>query len=324
MIDPAAYKRSLQQDLQTQGKTRKNPTAIDTVDHSDEIPDGNFVFLLPSAAPGFDLRSNKWHKLSLSHLTPVEWNKSAFSSLALEHNTKEMIQALLVYGTRRSQKDKNSELDVLHNDAHNLVMLFHGSPGTGKTFAAESVAELAEKPIQTINIANMGTNVAEMDRMVRQTLSMAAVWDIVILFDDADVLLEERSTSDLSRNAMVAAFLRILDDLKGIVILTTNRVQTLDPAFKSRIHLTTNFQDPDVEQRHIIWCNLIGLAESQGTVIDVEGLEGRLDKLARVKMNGRQIRNVLSAAQRLAAYRGAKMGYAEVASSIQSQTYSTS
>lgn len=45
----------------------------------------------------------------------------------------------------------------------------------------------------------------------------------VVLFDESDVFLEERTQADLQRNALVSAFLRVLEYYDGILILTTNR-----------------------------------------------------------------------------------------------------
>ena len=37
--------------------------------------------------------------------------------------------------------------DIIEGKGNGLIILLHGGPGTGKTLTAESVAELAEKPL---------------------------------------------------------------------------------------------------------------------------------------------------------------------------------
>ena len=60
----------------------------------------------------------------------------------------------------------------------------------------------------------------------------------VALLDEGDVFLEQRTLTDLDRNALASVFLRVLEYYEGILILTSNRVGTFDEAFKSRIQLS--------------------------------------------------------------------------------------
>jgi len=57
----------------------------------------------------------------------------------------------------------------------------------------------------------------------------------VLLLDEADIFMEQRSESDIKRNAMVGIFIRLLEYYQGILFLTTNRSGGLDQAFASRI-----------------------------------------------------------------------------------------
>ncbi|KAH8793755.1 hypothetical protein F5882DRAFT_516145 [Hyaloscypha sp. PMI_1271] len=60
----------------------------------------------------------------------------------------------------------------------------------------------------------------------------------------ADVLLEQRSSQDIHRNALVCVFLRTLEYYQGIMFLTTNRVGQIDDAIASRIHFKLNQRTP--------------------------------------------------------------------------------
>ena len=66
-------------------------------------------------------------------------------------------------------------------------------------------------------------------------LDIGTIWGCVVLLDEADVFLEERTQTDLQRNALVSVFLRVLEYYEGILILTSNRVGIFDEAFMSRV-----------------------------------------------------------------------------------------
>ena len=59
--------------------------------------------------------------------------------------------------------------------------------------------------------SDLGESAFELDRALRRAFDLAATWRAVLLIDEADVFLEERSLHDLQRNAMVAVFLRQLE-----------------------------------------------------------------------------------------------------------------
>lgn len=111
--------------------------------------------------------------------------------------------------------------------------------------------------------------------------------------DEADVFLERRSVHDLQRNALVSVFLRLLEYFQGILFLTTNRVETFDEAFQSRIHIALRYNDLDVKAKKIIWNTFLGMVakeecipgEAQRQIVSRQELE----VLARKQLNGRQV-----------------------------------
>ena len=87
-----------------------------------------------------------------------------------------------------------------------------------------------------------------------------------------------------------SVFLRTLEYYEGILFLTTNRVQNMDAAFQSRIHVSLAYPDLDTVSRRQIWSNFLSLKENS------EISDRDLDILAEVKLNGRQIKNVIKTA----------------------------
>ncbi|KAK8007838.1 hypothetical protein PG989_001828 [Apiospora arundinis] len=275
------------------------------IDAMDEIPQ-DCELLLPNAIQGFHLETKKWVVLYIDgFLTRVDWNKDAFKHLVLEERTKEMIRALVhVHRSRNKAMD-----DIIKGKGNGLILLLHGSPGTGKTLTAESVAEIAEKPLYRVTCGDIGTAADDVEKYLQTVMYLGKIWDCVLLLDEADVFLEERTMADLARNSLVSVFLRILEYHDGILILTSNRVGTFDEAFKSRIQVAIHYDNLTKNSRKAIWGNFFDMIEKSGEDANMSELEGRLEELAGEEMNGRQIRNALLTARQLAQYRKERLGW---------------
>ena len=116
-----------------------------------------------------------------------------------------------------------------------LVGLLHGRPGLGKTLTAEAIAEVAELPLYQLSSGTLDHLAHEINKSLTRFLELSNHWRAVLVIDEADVLLAKRERNDLERNAVVSTFLRELEYHLGIIILTTNQPETIDPAFQSEI-----------------------------------------------------------------------------------------
>jgi SpoVK/Ycf46/Vps4 family AAA+-type ATPase len=192
---------------------------------------------------------------------------------------------------------------------------------------AESVAEIAEKPLYRVTCGDIGTEPREVEKYLQQVFHLGKIWDCVVLLDEADVFLEQRSLADLSRNALVSVFLRTLEYYDGILILTSNRVGTFDEAFKSRIQLALHYENLGLTQRRQIWENFAMRLEALQHEEGKDGGEGkeRIDSrailegvgdLAKHEMNGRQIRNAITTARQLALFKKERLGVKHLEHSI--------
>ena len=118
-----------------------------------------------------------------------------------------------------------------------MILLLCGPPGVGKTLTAESVAEEMKVPLYSMAAGDLGLDPRTVESSLRDILEMCTKWNAILLLDEADVFLEQRSLHELERNKLVSIFLRVLEYSECILFLTTNRVQTFDAAFQSRIHI---------------------------------------------------------------------------------------
>ncbi|KXH56318.1 hypothetical protein CNYM01_00198 [Colletotrichum nymphaeae SA-01] len=271
------------------------------------------IYLFPNLVPGFDLRRKKWVDVEVDQIRDVAWNDHAFNSLVADEDMKMLILALVT-----NQIDAKRGTDVIDNKGNGLIMLLHGSPGTGKTFTAESVAEIAKKPLYSVTCGDIGTNPAEVEKYLESVFHLGKIWDCVVLLDEAEVFLEQRTLQDLQRNALVSVFLRALEYYDGILILTTNRVGTFDEAFKSRIQLALRYQRLEAYQRKQIWKNFFERLKSIGEEdsIDFDDISLHIDELTKHPMNGRQIRNTITTARQLAKFMGKKMVFSHLQRTI--------
>ena len=260
------------------------------------------LMLLPPNIHGFDFQEKQWVSLSIDLIEDVIWNKNAFDRLVLPSSTKELIQALVTARISGMQ-------DIVANKGNGLVILLHGGPGTGKTLTAETVAETSEKPLYRVTCGDIGTTAARVEKYLTSIFYLGKIWGCVVLLDEADIFLEERSFADLERNSFVSVFLRSLEYYDGILILTSNRVGTFDAAFKSRIQLSLHYSNLSRSSRKKIWQNFIDILEGLDVDVDIAELERHLDHLAEDEMNGRQIRNCVTIARGLATFRREKLGW---------------
>ncbi|RGP77597.1 aaa family atpase [Fusarium longipes] len=286
-------------------------------------PEGPELFIFPSSVVGYNLRQKKWQDLQVDLIQKVQWNKQAFKHLVIDDEIKDIIQALV---TRKLETDQTT--DFIQGKGNGLIILLHGGPGTGKTFTAESVAELAEKPLFRVTCGDIGTKPEEVEKYLESVLHLGKIWGCVVLLDEADVFLEQRTLTDLERNALVSVFLRVLEYYEGILILTSNRVGTFDEAFKSRIQLSLHYENLTKSQRRTIWSNFLerlNKLEKESSVlepiterkrkqeedrgINFDDLERHLTDLAEEQMNGRQIRNAITTARQLANFKDESMTY---------------
>ena len=84
------------------------------------------------------------------------------------------------------------------------MFVLHGCPGVGKTFTAESVADHIERPLYILNSGELGIEPQEVEENLNKALMLAVAWNAILLIDEADVFLEQRSVQDLQRNCLVS------------------------------------------------------------------------------------------------------------------------
>ena len=157
------------------------------------------------------------------------------------------------------------------------------------------MADKTRRPLYYLQAEDLGTNAAYLGPKIKKVFEMATEWNAVILLDEADVFMAERSPADIARNELVSIFLRELEYFRGIIFLTTNLYSTIDTAFRSRVNIHLLFEPLPPASRLVLWRKFLDrLPMERGKVSPLEGLErGDLEELAKWELNGREIKNAI-------------------------------
>lgn len=205
-------------------------------------------------------------------------------------------------------------------------------------------------PLYMLSAGDLGLEPRSVDVKLQGILDLCTRWNAILLIDEADIFLEERSLHELERNKLVSIFLRVLEYYEGIMFLTTNRVRTFDAAFQSRIHISLEYPELDAKSRKKVWRNFLeqhdlaqaasrenppkasvsAVKHSDATTNPTDDKKEKakdehvkrtqphamtardIDKLGGLTMNGRQIKNILKIAQISAWEKLEPLGYAHV------------
>jgi uncharacterized protein DUF7025/ATPase family protein associated with various cellular activities (AAA) len=234
---------------------------------------------------GFSFTEKSWFEFAVSGVSDIVWNENAFETLVLPKDHKELVKAQV-----KSHKFHAAETidDVIQGKGKGLVFVLHGPPGVGKTLTAEGIAEFLKCPLYAVSAGDLGTDARTLEHELNKIMDIAHSWGAVLLLDEADVFLEKRQHQDVHRNALVSIFLRLLEYFQGILFLTTNRVETFDEAFQSRIHIALKYSELGVRAKKDIWKSFISMVRQGGGAAD-QLTNGDYDELARHNLNGRQV-----------------------------------
>ncbi|KAI3324697.1 hypothetical protein HD806DRAFT_493377 [Xylariaceae sp. AK1471] len=278
------------------------------------------LLLLSGGIFAFVFRTRKWACLQLEkgpdggemlrerQPRPEPWNH-----LELPDGHKNLVQSLI-----ESHIDGNTSsklhFDLVRAKGKGVIILLHGVPGVGKTSTAECAAEANNRPLLAITCGDLGTSPREVEIKLQETFQLAQLWNCVLLLDEADVFLAQRSEDDIQRNALVSVFLRVLEYYEGILFLTSNRVGVFDEAFKSRLHMALYYPPLEWKYTKRIWETHLEKLKNSGLIeLDYKDIldyaetffadQKDPDSTIGPVWNGRQIRNAFQSAVALAGYK---------------------
>ncbi|GHV29122.1 ATPase AAA [Clostridia bacterium] len=139
-----------------------------------------------------------------------------------------------------------------------LSMVFYGPPGTGKTMGAQVVANELDLQLYKVDVSQiMNKYVGETEKNLKDIFAEAKTSNSILLFDEADSLFGKRtdvkSSNDKFSNNEISFLLQQMEEYNGVSILTTNKFNHFDDAFRRRIKFVVNFPAPSIEMRKLLW-----------------------------------------------------------------------
>ena len=143
-----------------------------------------------------------------------------------------------------------------------LSMLFSGPPGTGKTMAAQVIANQLKMRLYKVRISQIVSKyIGETEKNLSMIFTEAKNADCILFFDETDALFGKRTevkdSHDRHANIETAYLLQQMEEYDGVVLMATNLIQNIDEAFMRRINFVVSFPFPDEETRRLLWKKLL-------------------------------------------------------------------
>ena len=184
--------------------------------------------------------------------------------VVLNPKIKEVLNSIL----KQLDKDvinKLSSWGIKTKKGIDAKIIFYGPAGTGKTMSALSLAKSLKKQVLSFDCSKiLSKYVGESEQNVRKifdtykSICNEAKIEPVLLLNEADQFLSSRmesgtSSADKMHNQMQNIFLEQIERFEGVLIATTNFLQSLDSAFSRRFDFKIEFKKPNFNERLIIW-----------------------------------------------------------------------
>ncbi|GAB4367348.1 MAG: ATP-binding protein [Elainellaceae cyanobacterium] len=224
--------------------------------------------------------------------------KATWDLLVLPDEEKNLLRQIIEQVQCRSVVYQQWGFQQRMNRGLGISALFAGESGTGKTMAAEVIANELRLNLYRIDLsAVVSKYIGETEKNLRRLFDAAEDGGTILFFDEADALFGKRSevkdSHDRYANIEINYLLQRMESYRGLAILATNLKGSLDTAFMRRLRFIVNFPFPGVQERDLIW------QKAFPPQTPVQELNYR--RLAKLNLTGGSIHNVALNATFLAA-----------------------
>lgn len=244
--------------------------------------------------PVFDLQSHDFLTVRAMDLSLYEYDKTLADKLVLPESHRTLMDVL-------TTEIEEFTGDFIEDKSAGNVILCQGSPGVGKTLTAEVYSEIIERPLYSLSTVSLGITPDSVAKALRDVFDRVKRWNAVLLLDEADVFVTQRG-ADLTRDAIVAEFLRVMERFDGLMFMTTNLSNVIDEAILSRCAAIVPYSLPSKENARLVW-------EKIAQINDVDLGESLINDLVETFPNAapRDIKMLLRLVLRVSRARGAEI-----------------
>ena len=254
------------------------------------------------------LAKDLWHACRLSARAGMEQlarridAKANWNHLVLPPEQKALLRQITDQVAQRNRVYEEWGFREQMNRGLGINALFAGESGTGKTMAAEVIANELKLDLYRIDLsAVVSKYIGETEKNLRKLFDAAEDSGAILFFDEADALFGKRSevkdSHDRYANIEINYLLQRMEAYRGLAILATNMKSSLDKAFVRRLRFILDFPFPGVEERKEIWEKVFPLSTPVDESLDFE-------RLAKLNLTGGSIHNVALNAAFLSAQEG--------------------
>jgi hypothetical protein len=227
--------------------------------------------------------------------------KAHWDDLILPESEKDLLRQIAMHVAGRSRVYDEWGFRARMNRGFGISALFAGESGTGKTMAAEVIANELGLALHRIDLSSVVSKwVGETEKNLQQLFNAADDSNGILFFDEADALFGKRTqvhhSQDRFANIEINFLLQRLESYRGLAILATNLKDALDPAFLRRLRFIVSFPFPGPDERRAIW------ERAFPKQTPTSGLD--FDRLAKLNVTGGSVHNIVLSAAFLAADRG--------------------
>lgn len=224
--------------------------------------------------------------------------KASWDDLVLPPDETAILQQIAAQVYQRSKVYEEWGFADKMNRGLGINALFAGESGTGKTMAAEVIANTLRLYLYRIDLsAVVSKYIGETEKNLRRLFDAAEDGGAILFFDEADALFGKRSevkdSHDRYANIEINYLLQRIEAYRGLSILATNMKNALDTAFMRRLRFIVTFPFPGLAERKSMWQRIFPPKTPLDTL--------DYDRLARLNLTGGSIQNIALNAAFLAA-----------------------
>lgn len=175
-----------------------------------------------------------------------------WDDLVIANHLKDSLKRFVFEAKERKQLWEQKNVRNQSPNVMGLVCLFTGGSGTGKTMAAQVIAGELNLDLFRIDLSQVVSKyIGETEKNLEKLLARAESMDVLLCFDEADALFGKRTdvkdSHDRYANIEVSYLLQLMEEYRGIVILSTNRKANIDSGFTRRLRYVLDFPKPKIE-----------------------------------------------------------------------------